>query len=444
MSGLVGSLWRGATAVLPNVPGPVRRSHVPKDLAAVTRVRPGAEVPAGSVGLPADAADQIWAAVERVYRTGIHPGMALCLRRDGEVVLDRSIGHARGNGPGASPDAPARVLDPDDPFVLASASKAITAMVVHLLDDEGVLHIDDRVCDYIPEFAAHGKQGITIGHVLAHRAGVPNLPREALDLDLLGEHEHVLAQLSAARPIVPPGRWAAYHAVSGGFILGEVVRRATGRGIDEVLREQLLDPLGITGLGYGVPPDRVDDVVENHVTGLPVLPPVSTVLERALGLPVHDVTAVLDDPRFLTGVVPAANVVGTADELCRFYEMLRREGELDGTRVLQRRTVHRAVTEQSWMEFDLTFGLPIRYGMGFMLGARLLSLFGPNTHHAFGHLGFTNIIGWADPERRISGALLTSGKPVLGPHLLAFYEVMRTITSLAPRDGLLDGGVGWA
>lgn len=444
MGGLVDTALRGAAGVLPNLPGPVRRSRVPRDLASVTRTRPGVEVPATEVRMPADAVDRIWTAVERVYRTGIHPAMALCLRRDGQVVIDRSIGHAEGNGPGAEPDEPSVVCTPDHPFVLASASKAITAMVVHLLDDQGLLHVDDRVADYVPEFGAHGKHTITIGHVLAHRAGVPNLPPEALDLDLLGDQEHVLAQLSAARPMVRPGRFVAYHAVSGGFILGEVVRRVTGRGIEQVLREELLDPLGIAGLGYGVAPERVADVVENHVTGLPVLPPVSTLLTRALGLPVDEVTAVLDDPRFLTGVVPAANVVGTADELCRFYEMLRCEGELDGTRVLAPRTIHRAVGEQSWMEFDLTFGLPLRYGMGFMLGAPLLSLFGPATSHAFGHLGFTNIIGWADPERRISGALLTSGKPVLGPHLLAFYEVMRTITSLAPRDGLVDGGVAWA
>lgn len=444
MRGLRDAAFRGASSVLPNVPGPVRRSRVPRDLAAVTRVRPGVEVPAARVGLPADATEEVWEAVERVYRSGIHPAIALCLRRDGEVVLDRTIGHAVGNGPDADDRDPAVVCTPDHPFILASASKALTAMVVHLLDDRGLLHVDDRVCDYIPEFAAHGKHGITIGHVLAHRAGVPNLPREALDLDLLGDQQHVLAQLSAARPIVPPGRFVAYHAVSGGFILGEVVRRVTGRGIDVILRDELLDPLGIRGLGYGVPEECVDQVVRNHVTGLPVLPPLSTLLERALGLPVHEVTRVLDDPRFLTGVVPAANIVGTADELCRFYELLRQEGELDGVRVLEPRTVHRAVTEQSYMEFDLTFGLPLRYGMGFMLGARLLSLFGPHTHHAFGHLGFTNILGWADPERRLSGALLTSGKPVLGPHLLAFYEVMRTIARLAPRDGLVDGGAGWA
>ena len=313
-----------------------------------------------------------------------------------------------------------------------------------MLDDHGLLHVDDRVCEYIPEFAAHGKQAITIGHVLAHRAGVPNLPSDALDLDLLGDEQHLLAQLSEARPIMPPGRWAAYHAVSGGFILGEVVRRVTGRGIDEVWRDLVLDPLGFTGLGYGVPDNQVDRVVRNHLTGLPVLPPLSTLLERALGLPFDEVTAVLDDPRFLTGVVPAANVVGTANELSRFYELLRQRGELDGVRVFEPRTIHRAVTEQSWMEADLTLGFPVRYGVGFMLGARVLSLYGPHTHFAFGHLGFTNIVGWADPERRVSGALLTSGKPVLGPHLVAIYDVMRTIASVTPRDGLVDGGISWA
>ena len=444
MAGMVDTALRGAAAILPNLPQPVRRSRVPRDLATVTRVRSGTEVPPAHVGMAADAAERIWTAVERVYRTGIHPAIALCVRRDGEVVLDRTIGHAVGNGPDAKRGDAAVVCTPDHPFVLASASKAITAMVIHVLDDHGLLHVDDRVCEYIPEFAAHGKQAITIGHVLAHRAGVPNLPADALDLDLLGDEQHLLGQLSEARPIMPPGRWAAYHAVSGGFILGEVVRRVTGTGIDQVLRDMVLDPLGFTGLGYGVPPDRVDQVVRNHLTGLPVLPPLSTLLQRALGLPFDEVTAVLDDPRFLTGVVPAANVVGTANELSRFYELLRQRGELDGVRVFEPRTIHRAVTEQSWMEADLTLGFPVRYGMGFMLGARVLSLYGPHTHFAFGHLGFTNIVGWADPERRLSGALLTSGKPVLGPHLLAIYDVMRTIASVTPRDGLVDEGISWA
>lgn len=444
MGSLPTSALRLAGRVLPSLPGPVRRCRVPRDLTTVTRVREGAEVDPADVGMTRDDVEQVWAGVERVYRTGVHPAMALCLRRDGQVVIDRTIGHARGNGPGAPRGAEATVLGPDDPFVLASASKAVTAMVVHLLDERELLHVDDRVCDYIPEFAARGKQDITINHVLSHRAGVPNVPPRALDLDRLGDIDHVVKLLSDARPLHPPGRSIAYHAVSGGFILGEIVRRVTGRTIAEVLREEVLDPLGFTGLGYGVAPDRVDDVVDNHLTGLPVLPPLSFLLERALGLPYPRVVELLDDPRFLTGVVPAANAVSTADELSRFYELLRRGGTLDGVEVFDPRTVRRAVSEQSYMEVDLTLGFPFRYGMGFMLGAQMLSLFGPNTHHAFGHLGLSNIVGWADPERRLSGALLTSGKPVLGPHLVPIYDVMRTIASVAPRDGLVDGGRAWA
>lgn len=435
---------RVATRALPSIPAPVRRSRVPADLASVTRIRPDAEVSGEHAGMPPGAVEEIWAAVERVYRTGIHPAMALCLRRDGAVVLDRTIGHAHGNGPGARRDEPAEVLTPDHPFVIASASKGITAMVVHLLDQQELLHVDDRVCDYLPEFAANGKQDITISHVLAHRSGVPNIPPEALDLDMLHDVDHVLAQLSGARPAHPPGRFTAYHAVSGGFILGEVVRRVTGKGIDEVLRDEILDRLDFPTLTYGTAPDQVHRLVTNHATGFPVLPPVSTVLQRALGKPFLEVIDALNDPRMMAGVVPAANIVSTGNDLSRFYELLRRGGTLDGVEVFEPRTIRRAVSEQTYMEFDLTLGFPFRYGMGFMLGARLLSLYGPETHHAFGHLGFTNIVGWADPERRLSGALLTSGKPVLGHHLVAMYDVMRTIASVTPRDGLIDGGREWA
>jgi CubicO group peptidase (beta-lactamase class C family) len=95
--------------------------------------------------------------------------------------------------------------------------------------------------------------------------------------------------------------------------------------------------------------------------------------------------------------------------------------------VLEPRTIRRATTEKSYREMDLTLGVPLRYGAGLMLGARLLSLYGPDTELAFGHLGFTNIIGWADPERAVAGALMTSGKPVLYPELPDVWRIMRRI-----------------
>ena len=158
-----------------------------------------------------------------------------------------------------------------------------------------------------------------------------------------------------------------------------------------------------------------------------MLPPVSTVLGRALGVDFHQAIAMSNDPRFLCGCVPAASMVATANELSRFYQLLLNHGELDGVRVFDPRTVRRATAEQSYLEFDFTLGLPFRYGLGFMLGARWLSLYGPDTLHAYGHLGFTNVICWADPERRVAAALMTSGKPFIYPELVFLLDLLRQI-----------------
>ena len=415
---------------LPFVPDPLRRCRVPKDLDSVTTR--AEEVDPTDVGLTADDIEAIWRSVQDLYRSGIHPAISICLRRHGQVVLDRAIGHSHGNGPN-SPKGEREVLaTPATPFVLYSATKAITAMVVHLLDERGELHIGDRVCDYIPEFGTGGKDAITIGHVLSHRAGVPTVPREAMDLDNLGDRALIVRLLADAELTSRPGRALAYHAVSGGFILGEVVERATGRSIRDVLRTEILEPLGFRWMNYGVDPSDLGVVATDHATGIPVVPPISWVLERALGMPFNKVVDAGNDPRMRTGIVPAGNGVATANELSRFYELLRNGGELDGVRIFDPRTIRRARAEQSYHEIDLTLGLPQRFSLGFMLGSKYLSLYGTDTEQAFGHLGFTNIIGWADPERALAGGILTSGKPVLYPEIFVLLSMMRTIGTRFP------------
>jgi CubicO group peptidase (beta-lactamase class C family) len=145
------------------------------------------------------------------------------------------------------------------------------------------------------------------------------------------------------------------------------------------------------------------------------------------------VAEISNDPRFLRGIIPAANLVTTANEFSLFYQVLLDEGTFGGVRVFDPRTVRRAVSEQSYLEFDRTLGLPIRYGLGFMLGGRWVSLFGPGTERAFGHLGFTNIIAWADPDRQVAAALLTSGKPLVHPGVYYFLEIPRRIGAAAER-----------
>jgi CubicO group peptidase (beta-lactamase class C family) len=262
---------------------------------------------------------------------------------------------------------------------------------------------------------------------------VPGLPREALAPERLGDRELLLQALCDAKPRARPGKALAYHAVSGGFILGEVVQRVTGKSIREVLAEEILDPLGFRWCNYGVAEEDVPQVGLSYITGPPLLPPLSTLVTRVLGSPLDEVVELSNDPRFLTAVVPAANVVTTANELSRFFEIFRAGGELDGVRVMDPRTIRRALAEQSYLEIDFSLGFPTRFSYGLMLGAKVLSLFGPDTDLAFGHLGLINIMGWADPERAISAALITSGKPVLYPELPRFYGVMQRIAAEAPK-----------
>ena len=416
---------------VPGLPDPLRRVRVPRDLAGVTTR--GAEEAAEGSGMEAGAVEDIWRATERVYRSGYYPAVALCVRHRGRVVLDRAIGHARGHGPGEDGRAEVVAMTPDTPCVIFSAAKATTALLTHVLDERGLLHLGDRVCEYIPEFASHGKEAITIEHVLSHRAGVPNMPSEVFDLDRIDDRNAILQTIIDAKPQTRPGRLLSYHAVSGGFILAEIIERVTGKDIREVLADEVLRPLGFRWGNYGVAPSEVDLVAFSYPTGPRPLPPVSTVLERALGLPVDEVTRTSNDPRFLTGVVPSANVVTTANELGRFYELMRAGGELDGVRVLEPRTIRRATVERAYRQIDLTLVAPMRHSAGFILGAQLLSLYGPDTDLAFGHLGFTNMLGWADPERELSVGLLTTGKPVVHPGLADLWALTRTIGQAFPK-----------
>jgi CubicO group peptidase (beta-lactamase class C family) len=225
----------------------------------------------------------------------------------------------------------------------------------------------------------------------------------------------------------------AYHAVSGGYILGEIVHRVTGKDIRAVFAEEVLDPLGFRWSNYGVAPSDVDAVGLDYVTGPRLLPPLSTIVTRALGAPLDQVVDGANDPRFRTAIIPAANVVTTSNELSRFFELLRCGGELDRTRVMKPETVRRALTEQSHLEVDLSLGFPTRFGYGLMLGADIVSLFGRDTDMAFGHLGLINIMGWADPERGISAGLITSGKAVVYPELHRFLGVISRVTSESPK-----------
>lgn len=417
---------------------------VPADLGPLVDRSPH-EVEPREVGLKRDAVERIWRSVLRLYRTGTQPGIVLVVRRRAEVVLERAVGHLRGAPLTSGPAREPVPLRHDAPFCVFSVSKAVTAMLVHLLDDEGVLHVDDAVAEHVPEFARHGKERTTIRHVLTHRAGIPSLAGHD-DAALLSDWGRVVELLCDARPASVPGRRLAYHAVTGGYVLGEVVRRATGKPIERWLEDSFAHPLGFRWFRYGVPPGHAHEVAENVFTGGAIPPPLAYIVRRALGVSFEEAVRISNDPHFLHAVVPSGNVVASAYEVATFFELLRQGGTLPASalrgvagdapvRVFSPRTVRRALTETSYLEVDLTLAVPIRYGVGLMLGDEPISLFGPRTPSAFGHLGFINVLAWADPERELSAALLTSGKPFLGVHLVHLIAILATIAREVPRTG---------
>lgn len=406
--------------------------RIPKNLDQITQYDPDSEVPSDHAGLSSDCAANIWAATEAFYQTGAMPGISLAIRRQGKLILNRAIGHARGNGPHDPPGTRQVRLTPETPVCLFSASKAMTAMLVHKMAEEGALNLNDTISHHIPEFAAHGKGKITLRDVMTHRAGVPGLiQKEGPDPTLLFDWDRVLREICQARPKAVGKQ--AYHALTGGYLMGEIMRRATGSDLNSLITEHLAAPLGAQWLSYGVKKNEQRKVALNYMTGRNLPAMGEWVVKRALGGPFAMAVDVSNTPEFMSSIIPAGNIYATALEACNFYQMLLDGGEFNGKRLFEEATVRRATSETPGLSFDRTLFLPLRFSEGFMLGEEPFGLFGPNTSQAFGHLGFLTIFCWADPARDCSVALMTTGKTVLAPHMGALIRLLNTIGTQIPR-----------
>nr|WP_240954034.1 serine hydrolase domain-containing protein [Solimonas marina] len=376
--------------------------------------------------------EAIWSSVEHLFRGAIHPAITVVLRRRGQVVLKRSVGCVRGNL--ADDDEVPVVMRPDSPVSLFSASKAISALLVHKLVDDGVLSLDDRVVDYVPEFGAHGKDRVTIRGLLAHRAGIPDVPELDPRPEMLHDWDRIIAMLCAAQPFDPDFGKQAYHALSAGFIVGEVVRRASGRELPALLDEWIARPLKLRYTTYGLKPELRHLAPTNAMTGPHPFWPVTTYVKHVVGVPFDAAVRASNDEAFLSSVVPAGNIYASADDVSRIFQMLLNGGELDGVRILRPETVADAIRPIGGVQFDRTLLVPLRYSPGFMLGQNPAGLFGPRSGDAFGHLGFVSVLCWADPSRDLSVALLNTGKSMAPTILTRMIGVLRAIAAHCPQQ----------
>lgn len=406
-----------------------RRIRVPVDLEAVTDRAEEDHSEVDSV-----AVERIWDAARHWYAAGMQPAIQVCLRRNGKVILDRAIGHGWGNGPADPVDAEHIPVRTSTPFCVYSAAKAITTTVTHMLVERGAFSLEDRVCDYLPNYTSHGKDRTTIRHVVTHSAGIPFATGPKPDLKRMDDSEYARDMLGRMKPVYRPGLVHIYHGVTWGPLMREIISAATGRSIRDILADEILGPLGFRWTNYGVAPEDVALVAPSHVTGKPLPAPIAKAFKTAVGGTPQQIIPFSNTREFLTGVVPSSNTVSNAHELSRFAEILCRGGELDGVRVLSPETLRAATKQARRLRPDLATGLaPMRWGTGYMLGSKRFGPFGRDAAGAFGHTGLTDIAMWADPQRALSVAVISSGKPSGHPEAKRYPALLNTINAEIPR-----------
>ena len=406
-------------------------SDIPRDLDSVINIDRKIEVDPQTVGLLQTDMEKIWDKVIQVYKTGVHPAITACIRHRGKVVLSRSIGHVSGNGPYDGPQTNKVLATPDTPMCLYSTSKGITALLMHMLQEDGLVNVSDPVAYYAPEFARKGKANITIHQILAHRGGIPGLPRDA-NMDTLWDEDKVWELLCDAEPIVTDGSKLAYHAITGGFVLERVIRKVTGDDINAYITKKIREPMGMKYFTYGIEPEHLDDLALTYATGPRPGLLLGAFIKRALGADIVSLETACNDPRFQEAIIPAGNLAGTAEEVGRFFQMMLNGGKWGRRRICSETTVARAVQEFGSRTVDRTLFLPMRFSAGLMLGDEPFGIWGPKSRHAFGHLGLVNKFAWADPQRDLSACILTSGIPIIAHHIVPLVNVIRSIGNTIP------------
>ncbi len=403
-------------------------SNTNYDLSQITHVQSD-EVDPLNIGVSSASKEKVWRSVEQLYKTGTQPAITVCIRKRGKVLINRSIGHAHGNGPSDDKRMVKSLATADMPVCLYSASKAVTAILMHKLAEQGAVNLDDTVSYYLPEFNRKGKGNITLQQILSHRGGIPALPKN-LELEEIFDEDHIWELLCNSKPITVDGSKLAYHAITGGFVFQRIIQKAMGVSIQEYLDQHIRQPMNMKHFTYGLPKDQRENVASNYATAPNPPFPLSNVIKRALGASFPDAANLSNQPQWMDSCLPAANLYGTAEEISRFYQMLLNKGEWNGQQILQPETVKRATTAGNKFTFDRTLMLPMRYSQGLMLGANPVGMWGANTRNAFGHIGLINKMCWADPDRELSAAILTTGLALASHHIPYLMKLVHDVNKL--------------
>lgn len=330
-------------------------------------------------------------AFERNFRDDDEVGAAVAAVLDGRVVVDLWGGHR---------DAQRSLPWNADTLVcMMSVAKAVSALCIHILADEGAIDLDAPVARYWPDFAQHGKDQVPIRWALSHLASVP--VADAAPRGAIYDWTAMTTAIAAQAPLWPPGTRPCYHTATQGFILGEIIRRVTGMSLGAFLQQRVCAPLG---LNYHIGLSEHD-----AARCAQMIPGKGTVFDRP---PTDEGSAILargwaqlaqgedfNSIGWRTAQIPSANGHGTPRAIARLYGALARGGELDGVNVISSAALERAIVEQ-WRGTSPGTGLNFRVALGYFLNCPPDRPMGPNPR-TFGHSGAGGAQSFADPEAKL-------------------------------------------
>ena len=338
---------------------------------------------------------QVQEAIDGLVESGTERGLQVAVYRRGEQVVDAVAGVAdRETG---------RPVTPGTPFYCYSVGKGATATVAHVLVERGAFDYETRITELWPEFGAHGKEAATVRHALTHTVGVPGIPAETKPEDLC-DWDEMCAVIADSEPWWEPGTKTAYHAYTFGYIVGEIVRRATGKPISQVLREEVAEPLGIADeLFFGVPESELGRLARlederggaEFLASMPDDSPVFKWGPRAT-FPTAEFGNRAD---ILMADIPAGGKM-SARAMARMYAALL--GGVSGVRLVSPERL-RQISAPAFSGEDQIMGNPTTWSLGYSIGGLGPDAQEPST--TFGMGGYGGSFAYADAATGVAFAL---------------------------------------
>lgn len=365
-----------------------------------------------------DLAQRIRELLDDMVGSGPENGVQAAVYHRGELVADVVAGEA----------APGRPVTPDTIFYAASTGKGVAATVVHVLAERGLFDYDTRIAELWPEFAAHGKERATVRHALTHSAGVPALPKD-LPVATFMDWDAMCAVVAGLEPRWAPGERTGYHPLTFGFLLGEIVRRATGKPVSQVLAEEVAGPLGVADeLFFGVPESAHARLARTTADPAGAAMFASFAADLPLfnaGPPALSPGAELaNDTRLLSADAPAWGVL-SARAVARMYAALL--DEVDGVRLVSPARLAEMTTVATSGVDEMTGG-PASYGLGYTVGTIGQSPVSPTV---FGMVGVGGSAAYADTA---TGVTVAVTKNRFNPVEMHAYERVHALAVAALCD----------